>query len=291
MIHPGRGSSSGQHGKPRKHHWDPSPEHHLTYIEDTDPATTSVTLQSQPGCDSVVRLALTVFDISLTIEDTLDCKPITWKNGRTYYETNTATAATDTIILPNQYGCDSVVRLNFTMHPLTAKIQSDIDHFTLDRLDVVLSDISIGGDSRRWVFPTGSEQVGATAYYTIPTNLDEADIKLIAHSPYGCVDSAHIVLPLQKENFWIPNVFTPDNPDGNNTFSSVSAETVRQEMYIYNRGGAVVFHCEGIDCEWDGRDNSGKPCPQGSYVYIIRYANSFEPNITRVRTGSVTLIR
>lgn len=276
----------------QKYHWRPSPEHDIIFIDSTDPATTSVTLQSQPGCDSVVRLKLKVYDISLTIEDTMDCKPIVWRNGRTYYETNTATAATDTVILKTYLGhCDSVVRLNFTIHPLTARIQSDIDHFTLDNLDVVLNDVSIGGDTRRWVFPSASEQVGATAYYTIPTNLDEADIKLIAHSPYGCLDSTHIVIPLQKETFWIPNAFTPDNPAGNTIFSSVSKETIRQEMYIYNRAGAMVFHCEGVDCGWDGCDNNGEKCPQGGYVYIIRYANSFEPNITRVRTGSVTLIR
>lgn len=273
------------------YHWNPAEGINLNFTENTDPEIAKVTLQSLPGCDSVVHLALTVFDVSLTIDDTLDCKPIVWKNGRTYYETNTATANTDTIVLQNRYGCDSIVRLNFTIHPLTARLQSSLDHFTLDQLDVELTDISTGGDSRRWVFPTASEQTGATAYYTIPANLDEADIKLIAHSPYGCVDSTHIVIPLQKETFWIPNAFTPDNPTGNNLFSTISTQTVNQEMYIYNRMGALVFHCEGVDCAWDGRDNNGNPCPQGSYVYVIRYTNAFEPNLTRVRKGAVTLIR
>ena len=62
-------------------------------------------------------------------------------------------------------------------------------------------------------------------------------------------------------------------------------------MLIYNRMGQLVFRCEGVDCEWDGHDMDGDICPQGAYVYVIRYANNFEPSITRVLKGTVTLIR
>ncbi len=161
----------------------------------------------------------------------------------------------------------------------------------MDHLDVVLTDISTGGDSRRWVFPTGPEQTSPVAYYTIPANLDEADIKLIAASPYGCIDSTNIVIPLNKEFFWIPNAFTPDNPNGNNLFGSVSVGTLSQEMYIYNRFGEQVYFCSGIDCTWDGHDIHGQACPQGAYVYIIRYTNVFSPKETIVVKGAVTLIR
>ncbi len=251
----------------------------------------SVTLQSAPGCDSVVHLDLTVFDVSLTIDTIVDCKPIQWIDSNWYYTTNTATANSDTIVLQNRYGCDSVVRLNLSIYPLTAKISSNVDHFDMDHLDVVLTDISTGGDSRRWVFPTGPEQTSPVAYYTIPANLDEADIKLIAASPYGCIDSTNIVIPLNKEFFWIPNAFTPDNPNGNNLFGSVSVGTLSQEMYIYNRFGEQVYFCSGIDCTWDGHDIHGQACPQGAYVYIIRYTNVFSPKETIVVKGAVTLIR
>ena len=269
-----------------KFHW------HLNnqYYTQTTNAPT-VTLQSEPGCDSVVHLHLTVFDVSLTIDTIIDCKPVTWINGKTYTTTNTATYLADTIVLKNKYDCDSVVRLDLSIYPLTAKISSDVDHFDMDHLDAVLTDISTGGDSRRWVFPTGPEQTAEVAYYTIPANLDEADIMLIAHSPYGCVDSTNIVLPLNKEFFWMPNVFTPDNPNGNNQFGSVSVGTLTQEMYIYNRFGEQVYFCSGVDCTWDGHDVNGNPCPQGAYVYIIRYTNIFEPKVTKVVKGAVTLIR
>ena len=271
--------------------WDTNGHTYKKFTQDTDPQTELVRLHSAPGCDSIVHLNLKVFDVSYTIDPREDCKPVTWLNGKTYTTSNVATAATDTIVLKNRYDCDSIVQLQLVIHPLKAKLTSDIDHFTLDNLDAVLTDVSVGGGSRVWKFPNGADQTGVHAYYSIPAEMDGANIILIEQSPYGCVDTATIYLPLNKEHFWVPNAFTPDNPAGNNLFASVSTKTLRQEMLIYNRRGELVFRCEGVDCAWDGRDLDGNPCVQDAYVYIIRYTNVYEPKNTRVIKGSVTLIR
>lgn len=271
--------------------WDTNGHTYKHITEDTDPETTLVHLSSTPGCDSIVRLQLKVYDVFYMVDHIEDCKPITWLNGKTYTTGNAATAKMDTIVLKNRYGCDSIVQLDFVIHPLTARLRSDVDHFTIDNLNAVLTDISTGGNGRVWKFPNGSDQMGPTAYYTIPAEMDGANIVLIEHSEYGCVDTAKIYIPLNKEHFWMPNAFTPDNPAGNNLFSSVSTKTLNQEMRIYNRRGEMVFHCEGADCAWDGRDLNGNPCIQGAYVYVIRYTNVYEPNETKVLKGTVTLIR
>lgn len=271
--------------------WDTNGSPYKTFTQPTNPQTEFVLLHSTPGCDSLVHLKLTVSSVSHTIDHQEDCKPYTWLNGKTYTTSNVATAATDTIVLKNRYDCDSIVQLELVIHPLTAKLRSDIDHFSLDNLDAVLTDISIGGSSRVWKFPNGPDQTGVNAYYSIPADMEGANIILIASSPYGCVDTAKIYIPLNKEHFWVPNAFTPDNPAGNSLFSSVSTKTLKQEMLIYNRRGELVFRCEGADCAWDGRDFDGNPCVQDAYVYIIRYTNEFEPQNTRVLKGTVTLIR
>lgn len=261
------------------------------YRETTTPPYPSVRLQSEPGCDSVVRLNLTVYDVSHTLDPIVDCKPITWQNGKTYTQSNTATFDQDTLVLHNRYGCDSIVQLDFTLHPLTARLQASLDYFDYDHLDVELTDLSTGGGERTWIIPNAPDQTTPVAYYTIPVELDSAVIMLVEVSPYGCIDTATITLPFNKESFWVPNIFTPDNPAGNNLFHSVSTQTLRQEMIIYNRMGEMVFRCEGADCAWDGRDLNGNPCVQGSYVYIIRYTNAFFPNKTHIRQGTVTLLR
>ena len=271
--------------------WDTNGRAYRSFTENTDPSTAFVHLHSAPGCDSTVRLNLQVKPDDFYIDVVEDCKPIVWKNGKKYTQSNAATAATDTIILKNRYDCDSVVQLQLLIHPLQAKLRSDIDYFTLDNLNVELTDISTGGSSRVWKFPNGGDHSSPVAYYSIPAELDGANIILIEHSPYGCVDTATIYIPLNKEHFWVPNAFTPDNPAGNNLFASVSTKTLRQEMFIYNRRGEMVYSCEGVDCAWDGRDFDGNPCIQGAYVYLIRYTNEFEPRETHVVKGTVTLIR
>ena len=275
--------------------WEPSDNfghsYSYSYTKATNPDSAFVTLTSTPGCDSTVHLLLEISAVSHTIDHIQDCKPIVWLNGQTYSQTNTATTAIDTVVLKNRYQCDSVVQLDFTLYPLTARLRSDVEQFTFDNLDAVLTDISTNGNDRVWKLPSAPDQTSVTAYYSIPVELDGAEILLIESSEYGCVDTASIYIPFNKENFWMPNVFTPDNPNGNNRFGSVSRKTLYQEMLIYNRRGELVFRCNEPDCTWDGRDLNGDPCVQDAYVYIIRYTNEFEPNNTKVIKGTVTLLR
>ena len=255
------------------------------YTESTK--TPRVTLATGNACDSVVHLDLTVYNVSHTTEVHNDCRPLTWHNGHTYTENN----YTDTVRLQNQYGCDSIVQLDFTLHPMTARLAADLDHFDYDHVDVVLTDETVGDTGCLWLLPTGAQQRGATAHFTVPVSMDTAHIAMVAYSPYGCTDTARISIPFHRENIWMPNAFTPDNLERNNRFGSRSEALVQQEMYIYDRYGRLVFRCEGVDCEWDGTDLDGQPCRQGAYAYILRYTDRFEPNTTKIKKGTVTLIR
>lgn len=268
-------------------YWDLTGE---TYYGDSYVTVDTV---SKPGCDSTVHLDLQFLDVGYIVEHVSDCKPYIWTtgNGQTYYESNTSTAAADTVHRINEWGCWDVVQLDFTMHPLTAAIHTDIDHFTFDQNTVELTDVSEGSNSSKWLLPDGTIQTGTVAYYTAPVETVEADIWLVAGSQYGCTDTAHVVIPFRKETFYMPNAFTPGNTAGNNLFGSTSRNTLTEEMYIYNRRGELVYQCEEVDCTWDGKDLNGVPCEQGTYVYFIRYTTKFEPDRTHVVKGTVTLVR
>lgn len=259
--------------------------------------TPQVTLQSIARCDSVVHLNLTVSDTSYTLYPVSACKPYTWDtavggNGRTYYESNTATVGSDTVQLVNDWGCDSTVQLVFTMTPMTPIIDASLDYFDFNHLDVVLTDVSTGGNGRTWLFPNGDPQYGTVAYYSAPYNIDSAVIMMVETSPYGCIDTAYVNIPFRRDVIWVPNVFSPDVPDhGNDRFHSVSNRLLREQTLVYNRFGELVFRCEEIDCEWDGTDRFGNPCPQGSYVYVIRYTTEYAPHDTQTIKGTVTLVR
>ena len=48
-------------------------------------------------------------------------------------------------------------------------------------------------------------------------------------------------------------------------------------MYGYGYTTVLANRCatsKAPDGYWDGNDMKGQPCPQGAYVYIMRYRNS-----------------
>ena len=71
---------------------------------------------------------------------------------------------------------------------------------------------------------------------------------------------------------YVPNVFTPDGNDYNNTFKAVTQNIEEFEMTIYNRWGEVVFKSYNVDGEWDGYYN-GRLSQDGVYVWVIDYVD------------------
>ncbi len=262
-----------------------------TYTEST--TTPMMNIPTLVGCDSVVHLDLTVYDQSFTVDYKAACKPYTWINDSTYTESNNVASGVDIIVLQNIAGCDSTVQLDFTMTPMTPHIDCDHEFIDYNDLDIIVTDVSEGGDSRVWHFPTGEPQYGPTAWYRATADMDTVQIMMVESSLYGCVDTAIVILPFHHDVIWVPNAFTPDRTDGSDNmfFGSKSRHLVKEHTLVYNRGGELVFECNEIDCQWDGTDLRGEPCPTGSYIYLIRYTTEYEPHKTEVLKGSVTLIR
>ena len=69
------------------------------------------TLSNINGCDSIVRLNLTMSEAIETYDIRTGCESYTWINGVTYTEDNNSA----THMLQNIYGCDSLVHLNLSL--------------------------------------------------------------------------------------------------------------------------------------------------------------------------------
>lgn len=104
----------------------------------------------------------------------------------------------------------------------------------------------------------------------------------------GCpaTDSALIKIIL-KNNFYLPNAFTPNGDGNNDDFYILAQRGVKViEFQIYNRIGEKIH--DGL-YPWDG-NYKGKPCQPGTYVYVVRMG-LFGEQQGLLRKGSVTLIR
>jgi gliding motility-associated-like protein len=83
-----------------------------------------------------------------------------------------------------------------------------------------------------------------------------------------------------------PSVFTPNGDGINDSWHIPSlAYFPHCLVSVYNRNGAMVFHSNGYNIDWDGNYN-GKPLQVGTYYYIIEA----ESKGTKV-SGTVTIIR
>ena len=91
----------------------------------------------------------------------------------------------------------------------------------------------------------------------------------------------------------VPNIFTPgvpDNGEANCYFKVIHNNRVaRMEVEIYDRRGERMAKFDGLTESWDGTSR-GRPCPQGAYVYHIRYIDENNRN-WQVMYGTVTLLR
>jgi len=126
-----------------------------------------------------------------------------------------------------------------------------------------------------------------------PEEDTEYEVTVINQS--GCIATDNIRISIQRvKPECVPNIFTPNNQDGNNYFSINCAEVERVTVYrIYDRWGNLIFTGENLltsqpETFWDGKFK-GKPVVPGVYVYYLEML--FKDGSTEKRGGDVTVLR
>lgn len=112
----------------------------------------------------------------------------------------------------------------------------------------------------------------------------------IAANEIGCEISSTVEICVKNALFNVPNVFTPNGDEMNNTFAPVAGETITISTFeVYNRWGQKVFDAteSGLDA-WDGMFKD-KPAPADVYAFVIRYTDGVAGELTW--RGDVTLVR
>ncbi len=89
-------------------------------------------------------------------------------------------------------------------------------------------------------------------------------------------------------SIYIPNAFSPNEDNHNNTFRAYGENIEEFQMWIFNRWGQEIFYSAVMENGWDGT-YKGKQVENDVYVYRIIYrdidGNEGNP------IGSVTLFR
>jgi gliding motility-associated-like protein len=153
---------------------------------------------------------------------------------------------------------------------------------------------SVGAISYVWDFGDGSASAIENPTYIFETeDAGSYQVMLIATSPLGCADTAYHTFSITEELiYYIPNTFTPDGDQYNNTFQPVFTlgfDPYDFTLLIYNRWGELIFESHDASIGWDGT-YGGKLMQDGSYTWKINFKSRInDKKYTAV--GHVNLIR
>jgi gliding motility-associated-like protein len=92
----------------------------------------------------------------------------------------------------------------------------------------------------------------------------------------------------EKDNF-VPNVFTPNGDQLNDTFRLIEDGLTDISLRIFNRWGTPLFEWQGFNAVWDGSYN-GKPLAAGTYFYYVEAKNRCTQK-AHVLKGSLSLFK
>jgi len=161
-------------------------------------------------------------------------------------------------------------------------------HTLFEDLPITFQNLTSGGNTYQWEFGDGqtSTLVHPNNTYDVPGTYY---VTLIATNYLGCKDT--VVKPITiEEEYWIyvPNTFTPDGNQFNNTFKASMINIKETDVTIYDRWGQLVFESTSIRWEWDGTYKD-LLVPDGTYTYKIKYTT--RSNISDTLIGHVNVLK
>lgn len=120
-----------------------------------------------------------------------------------------------------------------------------------------------------WDFGDGGESSEENPTHDFPEVVGEYDVTQYVYTQYGCADTAYGTVKVEPIfTFYIPNTFTPDANDVNETFFGDGEGFTDYQMRIYDRWGELLFESNDKDFPWDGTYKE-KQVEQGVYVYVF----------------------
>ncbi len=196
-----------------------------------------------------------------------------------------------TLIIVTPFGCSDTLTQDvevifypapvaeFIAEPKEAGIFNSLINFT---------DLSQNAVSWWWNFGDGH-----TSTVRNPSHLYDDmglfQVTLVVQNVSGCEDAYRESVYITP--FFVPNAFTPNNDGLNENFfeAGYTINVAAYTMRIFNRWGQKVYENDSYYKPWNGIDASGKPAPEGVYVYTIKVTTLTGKDYHF--TGRVTLLR
>ena len=279
----------------------------ITYTSDNSTAT--FLLSTSAGCDSIVTLDLTINVLTGLVagSDIFECagneatlsasgaNTYSWNNGipnGSFIIVNEG-ITTYTVIGQDINGCSAEQQITITgwVNPSISSLPTN-PLCIGDNSGSVEIEINSGTPPFSINWSNGDSS-------TLIQNLYADTYEVTVIDDNGCQTSSSVNLfdpfdPCYEEpeiNIYIPNSFSPDNNEHNQTWFIVAEGISVQNftLMIFNRWGQLIWESNDIRVGWDGTYKN-KNVPDGTYTYKIEYQSSNGEQKESI-TGHLNLLR
>ncbi|MBK8584176.1 MAG: PKD domain-containing protein [Bacteroidetes bacterium] len=197
-------------------------------------------------------------------------------NSSTQNPEHTYTAAGSydvTLEVMNSFGCSSVLvmpdMINVYDSPVASFVSQPTEVTNLEP-NVSFTNTTIGADYYTWDFGDGSANVNDENPMHAYTDTGTYLITLITINNAGCIDTVRGYVEVGDAfAIYIPNAFTPNFDDVNDSFNALGIGWADFNLYILDRWGLNLYHSTDREKPWDGT-YLGDPCQSDTYVYKIQ---------------------
>lgn len=140
-------------------------------------------------------------------------------------------------------------------------------------------------DRNDYIWNTGETTVDINVY-------KEGSYDVIISDEICSISDTVVIKAYCPPSLYIPNAFTPNGDDINNTFFAKSRNIFGFNILIFDRWGMLIFESDNVFQHWDGTFK-GRPVQQDVYVWKICYSyyNIEGYLVEKNRIGTVTVIR
>jgi gliding motility-associated-like protein len=169
----------------------------------------------------------------------------------------------------------------------------------VDMIDpsVYFENTSVGAETYEWNFGDNLNVFSEEnpTYHFPADEANDFTVRLIAISPFGCLDTAYRTIRVEESLIvYIPNSFTPNGDEFNNTFTPKfysGVDPLTYNMKIFNRFGQLIFESNDLSIGWDGDFGAGRGYTNTAvYTYKIEFSTSTKDE-KKLLVGNVNLLR
>ena len=183
------------------------------------------------------------------------------------------------------------------MYPIpVADFTTDNSRVSILNPVINFTNTSIKASEYNWILEDGFESNSIDISHEFPAKEANLHVFLIAQSEHGCIDTAiHTIQIYDELIFYVPNTFSPDGDNFNQTFTPIFTsgyDPLNFIMYIFDRWGEVVFETHDSSIGWQGLYGKGEKinCQDGLYIWKISY-KEIKSDVTKTIVGNVILMR